>query len=87
MMSAKLATLGFLVIKIFRNKSYCIIISIHHVTNKTLSRYVKHRVCHKKAPPKVKNLYVSSFSQVIFSNFLVLLISIYLQFSYINKVS
>ena len=35
--SAKLATLGLLKIKIFRNKSYDIIFSAHDVTNKILS--------------------------------------------------
>ena len=38
MMSAKLATLGFLKITIFQNKSYDVIISVHDVTDKTLSR-------------------------------------------------
>ena len=37
-MSAKLATLGLLKIKVFRNKSYDVIISIHDVTRKILSR-------------------------------------------------
>ena len=38
MMTAKLATLGILEIKIFWNKSYDVIISVHDVTNKILSR-------------------------------------------------
>ena len=38
MMTAKLATLGILEIKIFSNKSYDVIISVHDVTNKILSR-------------------------------------------------
>ena len=38
MMSAKLATLGFLKIKVFQNKGYDVIISSHDVTNKILSR-------------------------------------------------
>ena len=38
MMSAKLATPGFLKIKIFWNKGYDIIILDYHVTNKSLSR-------------------------------------------------
>ena len=38
MMSAKLATLGFLKITIFQNKSYDVIISVHDFTDKTLSR-------------------------------------------------
>ena len=38
MMSAKMATLGFLKIKVFWNKGYDVIISIHDATNKILSR-------------------------------------------------
>ena len=38
MMSAKMATLGFLEIKIFWNKDYGFIIYVHDVTNKVLSR-------------------------------------------------
>ena len=38
MMPAKLATLGLLKIKVFRNKGYDFLISVHDVTNKTLSR-------------------------------------------------
>ena len=38
MMSAKLATLGLLKIKVFWNKGYDVIISVHDVTNKILSR-------------------------------------------------
>ena len=37
-MSAKLATLGLLEIKVFRNKCYDVIISAYDVTNKVLSR-------------------------------------------------
>ena len=37
-MSAKLATLDLLKIKAFRNKGYEVIISVHYVTSKTLSR-------------------------------------------------
>ena len=33
MMSAKLATLGLLKIKLFQNKGYDVIISVHDVTN------------------------------------------------------
>ena len=36
-MSAKLATLGLLKIKVFRSKGYDLIISVHDVTNKMLS--------------------------------------------------
>ena len=38
MMSAKIATPGFLKVKVFRNKGYDVIISVHDVTNKILSR-------------------------------------------------
>ena len=38
MMSAKTATLGLFKIKVFRNKGYEVIISLHGVTNKILSR-------------------------------------------------
>ena len=38
MMSAKMATLGLLQIKIFRNKSYDVIISVYDVINKNLLR-------------------------------------------------
>ena len=38
MMSAKMATLGFLKTKAFWKKVYHVIISVHDVTNKILSR-------------------------------------------------
>ena len=38
MMSAKMATLGLLKRKLFRNKGYYVIIFSHDVTNKILSR-------------------------------------------------
>ena len=38
MMTAKLATLGLLKINVFWNKVYDVTISVHDVTNKTLSR-------------------------------------------------
>ena len=38
MVSAKLATLGLLKIKLFRNEGYDAIISVHGVTNKISSR-------------------------------------------------
>ena len=38
MMSAKLATLDLLEIKVFWNKGYDVIIFVHHVPNKILSR-------------------------------------------------
>ena len=37
MMSAKMATLGFLIIKVFSNKGYDVIISVHDVTNRILT--------------------------------------------------
>ena len=39
MMSAKMATLGLLKIKVFWNKDYDVIICVHDVTNKILSRH------------------------------------------------
>ena len=39
MMSAKMATLGPLKRKVFRNKGYYVIIFAHDVTNKILSRH------------------------------------------------
>ena len=38
MMSAKMATPGLLKIRVFWNKGYDVIISVHDVTNKILSR-------------------------------------------------
>ena len=38
MMSAKMATVGLLKIKVFLNKCYDVIISVHDVNNKMLSR-------------------------------------------------
>ena len=38
MISAKMARLDFLKLKLFGNKSYEVIISVHDVTNKILSR-------------------------------------------------
>ena len=38
MMSAKMATLGLLKIKVFLDKGYDVTISVHDVNNKTLSR-------------------------------------------------
>ena len=38
MMSAKLATLVFLKIKVFQNKGYNVTISVNDITNKTFSR-------------------------------------------------
>ena len=38
MISAKMATLGLLKIKVFRNKGYDVIISVFDVINKNLSR-------------------------------------------------
>ena len=37
MMSAKMLTLGFLKVKVFRNKSYAIIIFVLDVTNRILT--------------------------------------------------
>ena len=43
-MSAKMATLGFLEIKVFWNKGFDVIVSVHDVTNKNLSRNSKYIV-------------------------------------------
>ena len=37
-MSAEMAALGLLKIKLFRNKRYEVIISVHYITSKILSR-------------------------------------------------
>ena len=44
MMSAKMVTLGCLKIKIFCNKYYDVIVSVHDFTNKFLSRDSNHVV-------------------------------------------
>ena len=44
MMSSKMATLAFLERKVFSNKGYDVIISVHDVTNKILSRESNHIV-------------------------------------------
>ena len=44
MMSAKMATPGLLKIKVFWNKGYDVIISVHDVTNKILSHGSNHTV-------------------------------------------
>ena len=43
-MSAKMATLGFLNIKLFGNKDYDVIMSVHDVNNTILSRDSNHIV-------------------------------------------
>ena len=44
MMPAKLATLGLLSIRLFGNKSYGVIITVHDVSNRVLSRESNHIV-------------------------------------------
>ena len=44
MMSAKLATLGFLKIKSFQKKDYDVIVYVHDVTNKILLRDSNHNI-------------------------------------------
>ena len=44
MISAKMATLGLLKIKVFWNKGYDVIISVHDVTSKILSHGSNHTV-------------------------------------------
>ena len=51
MMSAKMAILGYLKIRVFWNKGYDVIISVHDVTNRFLSRdsnYIIHVVMWSK---------------------------------------
>ena len=43
-MSAKLATLGLLKIKVLQNKYYAVIISVHDFINKILSRDLKNYI-------------------------------------------
>ena len=44
MMSAKIATLGLLKIKVFWNRGYNVIISVYEVTSEILSRDLNHIV-------------------------------------------
>ena len=44
MMTAKIATLGLFIIKVFWNNGYGIITSVHDVTNKILSGELSHIV-------------------------------------------
>ena len=44
MIPAKLATLGLLSIRLFGNKSYGVIITVHDVSNRVLSRESNHIV-------------------------------------------
>ena len=44
MMSAKMATLGLVKIKVFLNKGYGVIISVYDVTNEILSRHSNYTV-------------------------------------------
>ena len=59
MMSTKMATLGLPKIKVFWNKGYEAIISVHDVTNKILSRDSNHIVdvvmCPKFGNPSISN--------------------------------
>ena len=66
LLSAKIATLGFLKIKVFWNKGYCIIISVHDVTNKNLthdSNYIVDVVMR----PKFGNSSISMREAIIIS--------------------
>ena len=65
-MPAKLATLGLLKIKVFWNKGYDIIVSVHDITNKILSpdsNYIVHGVMW----PKFGNSSVSMRKVIITS--------------------
>ena len=44
MMSVKLTSLGFLKVELFWNKGYDVIISVHDLANKFLSRYSNYNV-------------------------------------------
>ena len=69
-MSPKLATLGLLEVKVFWNKSYGVVIYVHDVNNKILSRYSKY-ILDVVMWPKVGNssiFYDSSYHNLHFKN-------------------
>ena len=67
MMSEEMATLGLLKRKIFQNKSYDVIVSVHDVTNKLLSRgsnYIVHVVMWPKfgsSGISMREVFITSF--------------------------
>ena len=64
MMSAKLATLGFLKIKVFLNKVYDVIISVQDVTKRFLSRD-SHYIVYLVMWPKFGNSGISMREVII----------------------
>ena len=46
LMSGKLTVLGLVKLKVFRNKSYDVVLFVHNFTNKMLSRGSNHIVNH-----------------------------------------
>ena len=67
MMSAKLATLGVLKIKVFWNKGYNVLISIHDVTSKTSSHDTNYVVDVVMQPTKFGNSSLSMREVIITS--------------------
>ena len=67
MMSEEMVTLGLLKRKIFQNKSYDVIVSVHDVTNKLLSRgsnYIVHVVMWPKfgsSGISMREVFITSF--------------------------
>ena len=66
MMSAKMATPGLLKIKIFWNKGYDVIIYVHDITNKILSRDSNY-IVHVVMWPKFGNSNISMSEVIIIS--------------------
>ena len=66
MMSAKMATPGLLKIKIFWNKGYDVIIYVHDITNKILSRDSNY-IVHVVMWPKFGNSNISMREVIIIS--------------------
>ena len=66
MMSAKMATPGLLKIKIFWNKGYDVIIYVHDITNKILSRDSNY-IVHVVMWPKFGNSNISMSKVIIIS--------------------
>ena len=66
MMSAKMATPGLLKITVFWNKGYDVIISVHDVTNKILSRDSNY-IIDVVIWPKFRNCSISMIKVIITS--------------------
>ena len=65
-MLAKVVTLGLLKIKIFWSKVYYVIISVHDITNKTLSHELNY-IVDVFMPPKFHNSRISMREVIITS--------------------